>query len=211
MGKGCRGIILVKLTAMLKINPGVGHQRNSYWNINSASNIQGVQLVNSGVNSACLVSRGFREVLPILFFPAGFVCNSSKLLVEIISSVKKQPPLSCWCVCAVDCPLTQHISPEPWEAAVPAGCCSALYPITQAHNTHPELIREDNLLWVKTLSEDSPLPWCLQGMKPLTIGDGCLHCIHDVKGRKGDPRSQSHPTALLCSFRVELSPLKIPI
>lgn len=200
---------------MLKINPGVGQQRNSNTGILILLPIiQGVQSLKSGVNSACLVSRGFREALPILFFPAGIVCNSSKLLVEIISSLKKQQPLSCWSVSAVDCSLTHHTSPEPWEAAVPAGCCSALYPIIQAQNTHPELIRKDNLLGVKTLSEDSPLPRCLQGMKPLIIGDECLYCIHDVKSRKRDPNQvpkPSHLMALLCSFRVGLSSLKIPI
>lgn len=157
--------------------------------------------MKSGVNSACLLSRGFREVLPILFFPAGFVCSSSKLLVEIISSLKKQRPLSCWCVCAVDCSLTHRISPEPREAAVPAGCCSALYPIIQAHNTQPELIRQDNLLWVKTLSEDSPLPWCLQGMEPLIIGDDVCIVYAMLRAEREIPDLKAIPW-ICCAFSV---------
>lgn len=74
---------------------------------------------------------------------------------------------------------------------MPAGCCSALYPIIQAQNTHPKLIRKDNLLWVRTLSEDSRPTRRLQGMKPLIIGEECLHYMRGVRSRKGDPTAET--------------------
>lgn len=142
--------------------------------------MRGVQSLKSGVNSVCLVSMGYGEALPVLFFPARFAWNFSMLLVESFplwrSSHLSHAALSLLWVAALY--IVSSLDPHRQHQGL---CLQGVVQCFCQSPRHKMPIWSQSwrtsLLLGKIPFEGSPLPWC----QPTNYGRGVLGFVSHMK------------------------------